>query len=99
MGEGLAVSFQVVANGQRYEPAEIRVPAGASVRIDLVNHDATSAHDFQTFGQRRDTRVVAWPGETRSTAFRASDRPGRYAFICTIRGHSAAGHSGVIVVE
>jgi nitrite reductase (NO-forming) len=76
------------------------VPAGANVRVDLVNEDRSGTpHDFQTFGQRRDARIVAWPGETRSVVFKAADRPGRYAFICTVRGHSAAGMTGVIVVE
>jgi plastocyanin len=98
--EGPAVTFRIVADGMTFSPAEIRVPAGANVRIDLVNEDRSGTpHDFQTFGQRRDTRLVAWPGETRSTVFKASDNPGRYAFICTIRGHAEAGMAGTIVVE
>ena len=97
--EGPTLSVEVVADGMRFVPREIRVPPGATVRVDLVNQDPSGTpHDFQTFGQRRDTRVIAWPGERRATSFTAPSRPGRYAFICTIRGHSALGMSGVIVV-
>ena len=97
---GPTVTVEVAAVGMRFEPSEIRVPAGANVRVDFVNRDPTGTpHDFQTLRQRRDVRVVAWPGEQRATVFKAADRPGRYPFICTLRGHSAAGMAGVIVVS
>jgi nitrite reductase (NO-forming) len=97
---GPAVTFAVSAGNLRFEPAEIHVPRGANVRIDFTNDDPTgSPHDFQTFGQRRDTRTTAWPGERNPTVFKASDTPGRYVFICTLRGHAAAGMVGTIVVE
>jgi plastocyanin len=95
-----AVAVELVADGMRFVPAEIRVPRGAQVQVSLVNRDPSGTpHDFQTFGQRVDGRVVAWPGEQRTVYFWAAERPGRYAFICTLRGHSEAGMAGVIVVE
>lgn len=94
-----AVQVEVVADGMRFVPNEIRVPAGASVRVDFVNRDPTTPHDFETLGQYRNTRQVLWPGESRTTGFIATDRPGRYPFICSVRGHSEAGMVGVIVVE
>src|SRR5262245_41407588 len=97
--EGPALTFEIVAGSDGYSPAEIRVPPGANVRIDLVNRDPVAPHDMQTFGQRRDVRVLAWPGETRSTVFKAADRPGRYTFLSTIRGQAQAGYAGTIVVE
>jgi nitrite reductase (NO-forming) len=97
--EGPAATVEVVADGMRFVPAEIRVPAGANVRLDLVDQDPSTPHDLQTFGQRRDVRVIAWPGERRSTVFKAADRPGRYVFVCTLRGHSAAGMAGTIIVQ
>ncbi len=96
---GPALTVEIVADGMRYVPSEIRVPPGVNVRIDFVNRDPTSPHDLQTFGQRRDVRVIAWPGETRPTVFKSADRPGRYTFLCTVRGHAAAGHAGTIIVE
>ena len=98
--EGPAATVEVIAAGMRFEPVEIRVPAGANVRVEFSNQDPSGTpHDFQTLRQRRDARVVAWAGERRTIVFKAADRPGRYPFICTIRGHSAAGMAGVIVVE
>ncbi|HEX2033332.1 MAG TPA: cupredoxin domain-containing protein [Chloroflexota bacterium] len=97
---GPAVTVEIVSDGMRFVPDEIRVPPGANVRIDFVNRDPSGTpHDLQTFGQRRDVRVIAWPGETKPTVFKSADRPGRYTFLCTIRGHSAAGHVGTIIVE
>lgn len=98
--DGPAVTVEVVANGMRFEPSEIRVPAGANVRVEFSNQDESGTpHDLQTLRQRRDARVIAWPGERRTTVFKAADRPGRYPFICTVRGHSAAGMAGIILVE
>ena len=100
MRAGPVLTVEVVADGMRFVPDQIRVPAGATVVVHLVNQDQSGTpHDFQTFGQRRDTRVLAWAGERRSTSFTATSRPGRYAFICTVRGHSALGMAGAIVVD
>lgn len=94
-----SVTVEVVADGMRFVPDEIRVPAGASVRVDFRNIDGGGPHDFQTTRQYRDVRTVLWPGEQRSSVFIASDTPGRYAFICTVRGHAEAGMTGTIIVE
>jgi nitrite reductase (NO-forming) len=99
LGAGPAVTVEVVADGMRFVPNEIRVPAGASVQVDFVNRDPTTPHDFQTLGQYRNTRIVLWPGDKRTTGFLAADKPGRYPFICSVRGHKEAGMVGVIVVE
>jgi plastocyanin len=93
-----ALTVEVFADNMRFTPAEIHVPAGASVQVDFTNRDNTP-HDFQTTRQYRDTRQVLWPGERRGTVFIATDKPGRYAFICTVRGHAEAGMVGTIVVD
>jgi hypothetical protein len=97
--EGPALTLEVVADEAGFTPREIVVPRGANVRIDFVNRDPANPHDLQTFGQRRDVRVLAWPGETNSTVFKAADRPGRYTFLATIRGQAEAGYSGTILVQ
>jgi plastocyanin len=96
---GPSVTLEIVAGASGYTPDEIRVPRGANVRLDFVNRDPGAPHDLQTFGQRRDVRVIAWPGETRPTIFKAADRPGRYRFLSTIRGRASAGYAGIIIVE
>jgi plastocyanin len=98
-----AVIVQIAAEGLRFVPDGMRVPAGASVRVEFTNNDPTSPHDFQTIGQYRDARIVLWPGESRASGFIAANRPGRYSFICTIRTgttrHADIGMVGTIIVE
>lgn len=94
-----AVTVEVKAVGMRFAPEGIRVPAGASVRVEFANEDPSSPHDFQTMGQYRDARIVLWPGERRVSGFIAARTPGRYSFICTVRGHTEAGMVGTIIVE
>ena len=98
-----ALTVQISAESMRFAPDGMRVPAGASVRVEFTNSDPASAHDFQTTGQYRDARIVLWPGETRASGFIAADKPGRYSFICTIRTgatrHADLGMVGTIIVE
>jgi plastocyanin len=98
-----AVTVQISAETMRFAPEGMRVPAGASVRVEFTNNDPTSPHDFQTLGQYRDGRIVLWPGETRAGGFIAANRPGRYSFICTVRTgatrHADLGMVGTIIVE
>jgi uncharacterized cupredoxin-like copper-binding protein len=42
--------------------------------------------------------VISRPGETAKVRF-VLDRPGRYAFRCTVDGHAEAGMTGTLVVE
>jgi plastocyanin len=96
---GAAVTVQVAAEGMRFVPNEIHVPRNAAVKVEFTNQDPATPHDFQSTGQVGDAHVVAWPGETQTVYFKAAANPGRYAFICTVRGHADAGMYGVIVVE
>ena len=98
-----AVVVKISAEAMRFVPDGMRVPTGASVRVEFTNSDPTSPHDFQTTGQYRDGRIVLWPGESRASGFIASNRPGRYAFLCTVRTgatrHADLGMVGTIIVE
>lgn len=94
-----AVVVEVRAVGMRFSPEGIRVPAGASVRVEFANDDPASPHDFTTMGQYRDARIVLWPGERRASGFIAAKTPGRYTFICSVRGHTEAGMVGTLTVE
>ncbi len=101
--QATAVTVEIAAEGMRFVPNGMRVPAGASVRVEFTNNDPTSPHDFQTLGQYRDGRIVLWPGESRASGFIAANRPGRYSFICTVRTgatrHADLGMVGTIIVE
>jgi plastocyanin len=101
--QATSITIQIAAEGMRFVPEGMRVPAGASVRVEFTNNDPTSAHDFQTTGQYRDGRIVLWPGETRASGFIASSKPGRYSFVCTVRSgttrHADLGMIGLLIVE
>jgi plastocyanin domain-containing protein len=94
---GGLVEVSVEADAGRLEPQEIRVRAGASVRVDFRNDDPASPHEFPTAGQYRDAQLVLWPGDRRSIVFIAAQTPGRYGFFCALRGHSEH-EFGTIVV-
>ena len=94
-----AMTVEVAAEGMRFVPNGMRVPAGASIRVEFVNNDPTTPHDFQTTGQYRDVRIVLWPGERRVSGFISAKTPGRYSFICSVRGHLEAGMYGTLIVE
>lgn len=95
----VAVDVKVELGAMRFTPSELRLPAGKSVRIHLHNADPASPHEFRTFGHYRDTQQVLWPGERRTTVLISASRPGTYAYLCAVRGHTEAGMVGAVVVE
>ncbi|GAB98307.1 nitrite reductase (NO-forming) [Kineosphaera limosa] len=49
---GNTTTVQVVAQGMRFEPASVTVPAGDRLVVELRNDDPTDVHDLQLLGQR-----------------------------------------------
>lgn len=96
-----------------FQPAEIRVAAGTTVRFVLRNTDPID-HEFivgdEAVHQRHRVGREAHhhgevPGEisvssgtTASTTFRF-DHPGQVAYICHLPGHEAYGMVGVVEVR
>jgi nitrite reductase (NO-forming) len=76
---------------------ELRVPAGATVGLTVVNGDGIE-HDLtiDVLGVHSD-HVVA-KGESSTVSFEA-ESPGVYAYYCTLPGHRQAGMEGLLVVE
>jgi uncharacterized cupredoxin-like copper-binding protein len=77
----------------RFRLSRTSVPRGP-VTFGLVNRGRV-AHTFRIAGKR--SRLVA-PGKraTLNVTFR---RAGRYAYVCTVPGHAAAGQRGVLRVR
>jgi Cu+-exporting ATPase len=86
----------VAAREMRFEPTEIRIRAGELTVVELVNEDPV-LHDWVVDGVEN-VDVISRPGETAKVRF-VLDRPGRYAFRCTVDGHAEAGMTGTLVVE
>ncbi len=106
------VVIDVTAEDMTFSPAEITVPAGKVVQLNLRNADGDTEHDLRAqtllveeidqhtnnkHGDRA-LEVTAFGGTTRSVTFVAS-APGRHVFVCTVEGHEAAGMVGTLVVE
>ncbi len=95
----------------RFEPSEVRVPAGRPVLITLRNDDPIGhewivgppeIHQVHRSGTDpvHDTRpdeVTVPAYETRTTTL-TFDRPGTYEFICHLPGHEAYGMKGTLTV-
>ena len=73
-------------------PAKLKTPAGATT-FKVTNKGALS-HDFKIAGKRT---VLLKTGKT--ATLRAVLKKGKYAFLCTVPGHAAAGMKGVLTVK
>lgn len=83
----------VAAKEYRFEPAEVAVKAGTTVRWE--NQDKRQYHSvfFKDLGDKPGDYF--FPGETRERTF---DQPGTYPYICEPHWESH-GMKGVVVVE
>ncbi len=86
--------IEVTARSFEFQPAVITVQAGEDIALVLTSEDLL--HDFTI--DELGTHVAADAKKTGEGGLRA-DKPGRYAFYCTVEGHRAAGMEGTLVVE
>ncbi len=98
-GGGSAVApdarhIEVRARSFAFEPKEIRAKSGENLAIVLVAVDGVHDLTIDELG----AHVAAEAGKTAIGGLRA-DKPGRYAFYCSVAGHREAGMQGVLVVD
>jgi plastocyanin len=84
--------FALVIRNHRFEPAELRVPAGKKVKIVIDNQDA-SAEEFESHELNRE-KVV--PAKSKVPVYIGPLAPGRYPFIGEFNQKTA---NGVVVAE
>ncbi|ODV09384.1 MAG: hypothetical protein ABT20_11015 [Rubrivivax sp. SCN 70-15] len=84
--------LSLVIKNHRFEPAELRVPAGRRVKLSVHNQDATP-EEFDSFSLNRE-KVI--PGGSRATIFIGPLKPGTYEFIGE---YNAATAKGVVIAE
>ena len=84
--------FLLTIRDHRFEPAELRVPAGKKFKLVVDNQDAT-AEEFESHELNRE-KVI--PGKSRLPVFIGPLSPGRYPFIGEFHEKTA---KGVIVAE
>ena len=76
----------------RFDPAEVRVPAGEKVKLIVHNQDATP-EEFESHQLNREKII---PGKKKATIFIGPLSPGRYPFFGEFNEKTA---QGVVVAE
>jgi plastocyanin len=88
----LAQEFNLVIRNHKFEPAEIRVPAGKRVSIYVSNEDATP-EEFDSTALKVE-KVI--PGKSKGLVRIGPLDPGRYEFIGEFHDDTA---KGVVIAE
>jgi hypothetical protein len=91
LGAGAAAAddavFKLIIRDHRFEPAELVVPAGQKLKLEIDNQDAT-AEEFESYELNRE-KVV--PANATVVIFVGPLKPGRYPFFGDFNKNSAKG--------
>src|ERR1044072_6062258 len=82
-----AQEFSLVIRDHRFEPAEIKIPAGKRVAITVANEDATP-EEFESSALKVE-KVIA--GKSKATVRVGPLKPGRYEFVGEYHADTAKG--------
>jgi nitrite reductase (NO-forming) len=92
---GEAIEVAIRANGLRFSPSAISIPAHTPVRIVFTNPGRVY-HDLVIPGIGRRTPRIG-PGETAELVITVE--PGSYGFHCSIQSHHQAGMEGTLTAS
>lgn len=84
--------FALTIKDHKFEPAELKVPAGKRVKLVVHNQDGTP-EEFESHSMNRE-KVI--PGGARGTIFVGPLKPGRYEFFGEYHEKTA---QGAVVAE
>jgi len=84
--------FALAIKNHRFEPAELKVPAGQRVKLVVHNQDSTP-EEFESHSLNRE-KVI--PGGAKATIFIGPLKPGRYPFFGEFNEATA---KGAVVAE
>ena len=84
--------FTIVIQDHKFQPAEVRVPAGKKVKLIVDNQDAT-AEEFESHPLNRE-KVI--PPKSKATIFIGPLKAGRYPFVGEFNEATA---KGVVIAE
>jgi hypothetical protein len=87
-----APSYTLTLKDHRYQPSELRVPAGVRIKLELVNRDA-SPEEFES--EDFPAEKIVMPNSSTSL-FIGPFKPGRYRFYGDFHQPTA---QGVLIVE
>jgi plastocyanin len=84
--------FAIVIKNHRFEPAEVKVPAGQRLKFVVDNQDSTP-EEFESHAMNVE-KVI--PGGKKATLFIRPLKPGRYTFFGEFNEKTA---QGVVIAE
>jgi hypothetical protein len=84
--------YSLIIREHRFEPSELRIPAGQKVKIIIDNQDAT-AEEFDSHALNRE-KVI--PPKSKAPLFVGPLSKGRYPFVGEFNAKTA---QGVIIAE
>ena len=84
--------FRLSIRDHRFEPAELRVPAGKRIRLTIVNQNA-AAEEFESYELHREKLI---PGNSSGSVYIGPLEPGRYPYFGDFHPDTT---TGVIVAE
>lgn len=84
--------FTIVIKNHRFDPAELKVPAGQRVKLTVDNQDSTP-EEFESHSMNRE-KVI--PGGKKATIYIGPLKPGRYTFFGEYNEKTA---QGAVVAE
>src|SRR5512146_485074 len=84
--------YRLSIHEHRFEPAELRVPAGKRIRLTIVNQDP-EAEEFESYELHREKLI---PGNSSGTVYIGPLEPGRYPFFGDFHPKTT---TGVVIAE
>jgi len=89
---GAEGEYSLVIQEHRFQPAELKIPAGKKAKLVIENRDATP-EEFESHALNRE-KVI--PGKSSVSIFIGPLKPGRYPFVGEFNEKTA---QGVIIVQ
>jgi len=84
--------YQIEIREHLFYPAELRIPAGQKVKLQVINQDGTP-EEFESFELNREKVIM---GKRKATIFIGPLRPGEYPYFGEFHPETA---QGVIIAE
>jgi len=84
--------YQIEIREHLFYPAELRVPAGQKIKLQVINRDGTP-EEFESFELNREKIIM---GKRKATIFIGPLHPGEYPFFGEFHPETA---QGVIIAE
>lgn len=96
VGVGTVKSFTVTASNFKFDPKEIKVKQGDTVKITLKS--SGMPHDWNVDGITGAKTNILQSGQEQTIEFKA-DKKGTFEYYCSVGQHRANGMVGKLIVE